>query len=407
MRAGAATRNLIFPRVFFPTEGFSQLIHELHARVLVLEGEIRCAVLTLEMTSLPPDEVEALNQILREETGAEQCFALAVHTFSAPHFMPDHVLKTEAERNKKLLLRQTVYTAVREAAHEAAAQLCEVSMQIGASACPVNTARDVETPEGWWIASNGPGPVDHTMTAVKLMDQTEKHVAVLVHYPIQSSVLDGSQLRAGGKAVSGDLAGVMSEQLEEELQCPVFFLIGAAGDQAPREKAVGFTMGEDGTLTATDMHDDAIPLCEAMAAEMADAARCALNAAGPVKSTMLSWRQSEVRLPGKKIERDLHKLHPTRIPPYEPDGENVQTVDLLQVGDLKLIGVKPELNCVTAQEICGGDPMVKVVTLWNGGAKYMADALSCERITYESQNSPFMPGAAEKLVEAVRKLLKA
>ena len=46
-----------------------------------------------------------------------------------------------------------------------------------------------------------------------------------------------------------------------------------------------------------------------------------------------------------------------------------------------------------------------VVTLFNGGAKYMADADSCDRITYESQNSPFMKGAAEKLVACARELL--
>lgn len=67
--------------------------------------------------------------------------------------------------------------------------------------------------------------------------------------------------------------------------------------------------------------------------------------------------------------------------------------------------MKPELNCVTAREIAGDDPMVRIVTLWNGGAKYLADRESCRRITYESQNSPFYPGAAEMLVEAARELL--
>ena len=68
--------------------------------------------------------------------------------------------------------------------------------------------------------------------------------------------------------------------------------------------------------------------------------------------------------------------------------------------------MKPELNCVTAQAICGGDPHVRVVTLWNGGAKYMADADSYDRITYESQNSPFGRGAAELLTQVARELLR-
>ena len=101
MNAGSAVRKLCFPDGFFPVEGFEVLLDDLHARVLVLEESIRCAVLVLEMTSLPPNEIETLNDILRRETGAEHCFSLVTHTFSAPHFLPDHILKTEEEKSKK------------------------------------------------------------------------------------------------------------------------------------------------------------------------------------------------------------------------------------------------------------------------------------------------------------------
>lgn len=405
MNAGSAVRKLSFPEDFLPAEGFTVSLDELHARVLVLDGEIRCAVLVLEMTSLPPDEIETLNRILKKETGAEHCFSLVTHTFSAPHFLPDHILKTEEERNKRGKLQSSVHQAVQEAAREAVRNLHPITMEVGTAPCAVNSARDVETPMGWWIANNGSGAVDHTLTAVRFADQAGHNTAVLVHYPIQSSVLDGSQRSAGGKAVSGDLAGVMASSLEKELNCPVLFLIGAAGDQAPRQKAVGFRLAPDGTMIPTDMRDEAIPVCRQLGEEMATAALEALKDAKPVDCTRLHWRQVSVTVPAKKIERDLHKLHPTRIPPYEPEGESVQTVELLQIGDLKLIGVKPELNCVTAKEISGSDPMVKVVTLWNGGAKYMADAASCDRITYEAQNSPFMKGAAELLAKRAGELL--
>lgn len=399
MNAGAAVRTLMFPDDFFPAEGFTRVIDSLHARVLVMDGGIRCAMLVLDMTSLPPNEVETLKTILKEETGAEQCFCLVTHTFSAPHFMPDHILKTEDERSKKAQLQNAVYSAVREAAAEAARSVHPVSASIGTAQCTVNSPRDVETPMGWWIASNGPGPVDHTLTAIRLGD-----AAVLVHYPIQSSVLDGSRMQGGGKAVSGDLAGRMASALEDKLGCPVLFLIGAAGDQAPRQKAVDIAVCEDGSMQQTDMQEEAIPVCAELAAEMTASALAVLNAAEPMPGEKLAWYQTAVTVPAKKMERDLHKLRPTRIPPYEPDGEAVQTVDILQIGELQLIGVKPELNCVTASQISSGDPMVKVVTLWNGGAKYMADAASCDRITYESQNSPFMKGAAERMVKAAKEL---
>ena len=406
MKAGAATRPLIFSRDFLPVEGFSIILDDLHARVLVLESGIRIAMLVLEMTSLPANEIEALNTILQTETGAGKCFSLVVHTFSAPHFMPDHMLKTEAERDKNELLKQTLYDAVKGAAKEAVQKLGAVSMSVGNAQCMVNTSRDVETPNGWWIANNGNGMVDHTMTAIRFTYENGRDAVILVHYPVQSSVLDGSKLREGGKVVSGDLAGQMAGILEHELDCPVMFLLGAAGDQAPRQKAVSFTVGENGELLPRDMQNDAIRICRDLAAEMADSAKEALHIGQPADCDTVRWRQTLVTVPAKKMEPDLHMLRPTRISHYEPDKDSIQTLDLLQIGDLKLIGVKPELNCVTAQQIGGDDAMVKVVTMWNGGAKYMADATSYDRITYEAQNSPFMKGAAELIMLAARDLLE-
>ena len=404
MRAGASTKTLCFPEGFFPTEGFSRQLDALCARVLVMEDGARYALLVLEMTSIPPEEIEALGAVLREATGAAHAFVLATHTFSAPHFMPDERLDA-AGLAKKRQLQALVAQAAREAAQEAMQRLCEVYPSVGAQECRVNSARDVQTPAGWWIGCCGDGPVDHAMTVIDLRRADSTHAAVLVHYPVQSSVLDGSQLREGGKAVSGDLAGAMAAELEAETGCPVLFLIGAAGDQAPRQKAVGFTCDAQGVMTPTDMQDDAVPLCRALAREMAQAARMALAHARPMRSSDIAFAKRTVTVPAKEIERDLHRLHPMRVPPYVPCGESEQSVTVLTLGDVRLVGVKPELCCVTAQQIGAGDPRVRVVTLWNGGAKYMADADSCDRITYESQNSPFMKGAAEKLVACAREML--
>ena len=404
MRAGASTKTLCFPEGFFPTEGFSRQLDALCARVLVMEDGARYALLVLEMTSIPPEEIEALGAVLREATGAAHAFVLATHTFSAPHFMPDERLDAVGLA-KKRQLQALVAQAAREAAQEAMQRLCEVYPSVGAQECRVNSARDVQTPAGWWIGCCGDGPVDHAMTVIDLRRADSTHAAVLVHYPVQSSVLDGSQLREGGKAVSGDLAGAMAAELEAETGCPVLFLIGAAGDQAPRQKAVGFTCDAQGVMTPTDMQDDAVPLCRALAREMAQAARMALAHARPMRSSDIAFAKRTVTVPAKEIERDLHRLHPTRVPPYVPCGESEQSVTVLTLGDVRLVGVKPELCCVTAQQIGAGDPLVRVVTLWNGGAKYMADADSCDRITYESQNSPFMKGAAEKLVACAREML--
>jgi len=404
MKAGGGVRLLAFPEDFFPTEGFGSVLDPLYARVLVLEKEKRFALCVLDMTSIPPNEIKAINTVLQETTDADQTWVLASHTFSAPHFLPDHMLKTAAEKEKKECLQQLVRKAVREAAADAAAHLQPVTVSFGKANCMVNTARDVETPDGWWMLNNGDGPVDHTMSVIRFDRQDGKPAAVMFHYAVQSSVLDGSVF-SNGKAVSGDLAGRLAAAMERDLGCPVLFLIGAAGDQAPREKAVGFVW-ERGEMVRTDLGEAILPSLDAMAGEMISAAMEACAAAKVMDADTLLTAEAMVILPAKQMERDLRKLRPTRIPPYVPDGKDTQPVTLLQIGDVRLIGVKPELNCITASEISGGDPTIRVVTLWNGGAKYMADEASCERITYESQNSPFMPGAAEKLVRTAKDMLK-
>ena len=404
MRGGAAKRKIIFPEGFLPTEGFARQIDELHARALVLEKESRLALLAVELTSLPPDEIEALKAAVCAESGAERAFICVTHTFSAPHFMPDHQMD-EAGRAKKAQLREAVQNAAREAARVAAQGMKEARLTFGEAQCEVNTARDVETPMGWWIDKNGSGAVDHRLTTLGFTDEAGARIATLLHDPIQSSVLDGSQLREGGKAVSGDLAGWLAAEVEERTNAPALFLIGAAGDQAPREKAVGFVV-ENGELRRTDRQDEAIEVGRGLAKEMAQAALEAIESEQPIKADTLAITETEVVVPAKKMERDLHKLHPTRIAPYEADGESIQPVSLLTIGETQWIGVRPELNCMTAQAITAGYPQARVVTLFDGGAKYMADAASYDRITYEAMNSPFGRGAAERLTEAARALLE-
>lgn len=403
MRVGAATYPMILPADFLPTEGFTKQIDELHVRVLVMEKESRLALMAVELTSLPPEEIEALKAIVCKASGAEKAFICVTHTFSAPHFMPDHQLD-DAGKGKKAELRKAVQLAAQQAARDAAQAMKQARLTFGEAACTVNTPRDVETSMGWWIDHNGKGPVDHRMTTLGFTDEENVRIATLVHYPIQSSVLDGSQLREGGKAVSGDLAGWMASEVEKQTNAPALFLIGAAGDQAPREKAVGFVV-EGRELQRTDRQDEAIEAGHLLAQEMVRAAFRAIAGERQIRADTLTFTETKVVVPAKKMERDLHKLHPTRIAPYEADGESTQPVSLLTIGETRWIGVRPELNCVTAQTITADDPLSRVITLFDGGAKYMADAASYDRITYEAMNSPFGKGAAERLAAVAKVLL--
>lgn len=406
MKVGVGKYALAFPKSFFPTEGFVRQIDQLHVRVMLLEAEIRVAILSVEMTSLPQEEVKALQETLKAVFGEAECFVCVTHTFSAPHLLPDFMLIDETMRQKKAAFQHLLRNAVSEAAQEAFHHLAEARFALGTAECMVNTPRDIETQNGWWIDACGVGLVDHRLTALCVTDVHDRVYALLLHYPVQSSVLEGSQLRDGGKAVSCDLAGELCRGIEARYPGAVaLYLVGAAGDQAPEDKALRCVADASGRMSITDKQDDAIALLHMLGERMTNAAFAAAQSARFMCTDTLSVSRAQVVLPCKEMERNLHKLCPTRIVPYQPSGNTTQTIEMLTIGDLRLICVKPELCCVTSLSIGVDNPNVRIASMVNGSAKYMADQASYDRITYEAMNSPFGKGAAERLSEAIKCML--
>lgn len=112
-------------------------------------------------------------------------------------------------------------------------------MGIGDGYSLINCNRDVQLEDGWWVGTGGPGLCDHKVSVVRINKEDGKPMAAVFHYGLQSSVLDGSALSAGGKAVSPDVAGIACDYVEKNTGDDGFvalYLIGAAGDQAPVEK---------------------------------------------------------------------------------------------------------------------------------------------------------------------------
>lgn len=134
MKVGMAKRAIAFPKGFFPTEGFSTQVDELHTRALLLEDGRRYMLISVEMTSLPPEEIAELSDAARRASGADECFVCVTHTFSAPHLLPDHLLVDAAARRNQETLKRLLRTAVTEAAGGAAAGLTEARLFLGGCA---------------------------------------------------------------------------------------------------------------------------------------------------------------------------------------------------------------------------------------------------------------------------------
>ena len=99
---------------------------------------------------------------------------------------------------------------------------------------------------------------------------------------------------------------------------------------------------------------------------------------------------------------------PTKEHDYQEKGTERVDVMVLTIGDVALVGLKPELNAVTEAQLQAASPYnhTLVISMVNGGQKYMPDMGSYENITWEAQSAPLMPGAAEAWVEEAASILK-
>ena len=404
MLVGSGRCELIFPEDFFPAEGFTAQAHPLYVRALMIGATRPFVLVSIEMTSLPDGEAERLRLIAATSAGTkpEQVWVTVTHTFSAPHILPDDALWDEAARQRNCRLRTLLADAVHTATLHArnSARDVDITLREGQSAVPAS--RDIELPDGWWVGCGGDGPANRKLTLLQF--GAEPPVALLIHMNVQPSVLDGTGA-ADGKCVSGDIAGILCSYFERRFPGAVcLFMVGAAGDQAPIQRAKGLAKNVDGAWADVDLHEAGVPLAERLGVALIEEAR-ALMMSGPGEAIAGETRLSHgsVKVPAKKMNRNLRELNPTRSCEWEPDGEVEQADSLLRLGSLAIAGVRPELTIETDAAIKEGSPFphTLVATLVNGSAKYMAARSVYDRCMYEAINSPFMPGAAETLAEAI------
>lgn len=407
MRVGSGKCELIFPEGFFPTEDFTVQAHPLFVRAVVLGAAKPVVLVSIEMTSLPDDEAQRLRETAAASaaTRPENVWVTVTHTFSAPHLMPDALLD-EAGLARKKQLRALLDDAVHAAVLQAKRATDDVEALFSQRESSLPASRDIELQDGWWVGCNGDGPANRTLTVLQF-GRTHPR-AILIHLNMQPSVLDGVGAK-DGRCVSGDVAGLVSAYFERRYPDAVcLFMIGAAGDQAPVQKAKGLYKHDDGSIEDVDLGEGGVALAERLSVRLMSEARDMLLEPGEALGDEIGLVHGSVTVSRKKMNRDLHSLRPTRQCQWEPDGEGEQAFSLLRLGDLVLCGVKPELTYETDAAIKAASPFphTLVATLVNGSAKYMAARGVYDRCMYEAINSPFAPGAAEALAEAIIGTLK-
>jgi neutral ceramidase len=383
--------------VAYPVEGFVGEHDRLYARVIVLvAGPARVAIAVIDLTSVPVALASEFQQTVGRAAGVDPgcVFVCASHTFSAPHPLGDDV------GEDMMKLRHSVTDALARAASLAGNALRAARLGFGRGASRVNVNRDVPTAQGWWLGANEGGVTDQSVAVIRVDDLAGHPIAVLVNYAVQSSIMNESQLAGGGKLVTADLAGAAVRRVEEEYGggTVAMFLIGAAGDQAPYLTANRHTLDKDKNWSRADVHEAGHVLVDLLGERLgSEVVRVSEQAVCDAMAGPLRVVNASVEVQAQTAPPSLRDLRPALSYNFEPAGTESVPISVMQIGSIALVGLQAELSSRTGLDIKERSPFDRtvVMTMVNGGAKYMAEAESYDKITYAAMNSRYAKGTAE------------
>ena len=424
LRAGAGTVEIEIGEDILPIEGFTFVRNPLHARVLILDSNIRTVIASVEVTSLFEFIQEAMTQTLCDMTGAERenIWLTTTHSFGGPHLWPAPAPGQKEQKGRKFFSEQEVlhcgrlvdayHNALKKAVSIALGNMRDAEVGAGTGVCTVAASRNMECREGWWLGTDAEEPCNQTVTVLRVDDTAGDPIAMLFHYGVRSCTMQHSAADDGGKIITSDLCGVTSMALEEAIgkDFSAIFLCGAAADQEPQFKSHQTEMDKNGDPQVIDFASIGGALLDAQAARLtAEVLKVWRRTASMQDVENIRSGSRQYVCPTKKMAQTASHVKPTREAAFEPSGEKVLTVYALRLGVMNLIGVQPEIDSVTSLELAQTVPgeITAAAICVNGGEKCMPERTAYEQVKYQSLNSPFQAGCAERMRDTAIELLNA
>ena len=423
LRAGAG-RAVIDIASILPVEGFTSIVSDMHVRVLLLESNIRAAIVSVEITQMPDEiRLQMLAKVC-EICGVEPEYVwiTTTHSFAGPHLFPPPKpgeaprpgpggrVRTpeDLERGAKLLDRY--YAALEDACRQAVASLQSAVVGCSTGVSATTVSRNIETREGWWLGTGSDQPCDKTISLLRIDAVDGKPLAALFVFGIRSGVMFKVRDQDSGAVVSSDLCGGACTYLEEEFgeNFTAMFLCGAACDQEPLLKGVCNELDKDGNLVEKKLSARA-----ASAALELQSIRLGCDVLNVWRSVQQLHDVPQISMGSAscvcatKVCGETSKLKPARGLTFEAAGEMEQTVSGMAIGDFILAGFQPEMGGVISAQIRQAfpDATAAMAIMINGSGKCLPDQSAYAACMYQSQNTPFMPGSAEKLRDTAVALL--
>lgn len=415
LKAGAGKAAIELPKELFPfkAEQFTTEHDKLQTKVVLLDnGANRIALVVIDATSLSTDVIDLSRQIINKTAGVlpNNTLVSASHTFSSPHVPPAQQTERAHERE---LMSAAVRNAVQKATNDAVRNLQPARIGFGVGTSYVNISRDLESKDGWWLGANEHGASDKSVGIIRIDNPNGEPMAVLMNYAVQSSTMNESIGPDGGKVITADLAGAATRYVEQQYGKDVvsLFLVGAAGDQSPVYVANRYTLDKNRNAGRTDIGNAGLLLVDLMGERLGSESVRVSEAIHTVPmSTPLRIVEGSVMLPELESSPNPAARHATHQYNYVEKGKSAMPYWILQIGDIVCVGVQVELSAATGMAIKAKSPFKNtiVMNMVNGAAKYLPDAESFDKITYEAEGARYAKGSAEvfttRVVEDLKRL---
>ncbi len=407
LRVGAGRAAIAIPASLLPLDNFTSVHDDLYVRVLLLQnGVTKVALVILDLTSISGEAIADMRQVITQVAGIPtgNIMVTVTHTFSAPHVMDS------SQSTQEATWVQNIVAACRAAVTAAAAAVTAAKVGFGYGTCDVNVNRNVETADGWWLGTGESLPSDKTVAVARFDDATGKPIAVLANYNVQSCVMMESVMANGDLPISADLAGAAVAHVEAQYGGDTvgFFLVGACGDQFPAFRAKRYVIDKDKNWAEVDAHDPGWLLLtvqgERLGTEIVRVAQTIRATEGA--GTALTYVQSGATVQTIAMVRTEG---PVTSFDFTPTGTATAPLWIFRLGRAVFVGASPELSTDTAMDIRenSGFKYAFVASMFEGGAKNMADRWNYAHITYEAVDSSYAPGSAEKLAKQAERVTRS
>lgn len=369
-------------------------VHDrIYHRILLLDdGKTQFCLVSSDICLVSPSHYDQLAAKLKSRYGIDplNMWWAATHTHAAPEVGPAGLpavflgerYKHEFDRQYAALVDQKLLDGIAQARQK----LAPARLGIGWGHANANINRRARELDGKTsLGLNPDGPVDRKIGLLRLEQADGSLLALVANYAIHGTVLNGQNL-----LISGDAPGVVAAYVEEKTGAPLLFINGAAGNIAPIYS--GYPTPQAGHLNQFRilLGDRILEAGKRITAtsDQVSLQTGALVVETPRKSN-LDWPQ------------ELERYSRTT-----PAGEKLirLPVRFLKINEQTVIWSAPlELFCEVSNEVRDRSPFANTFYFGytNGWLGYLLAEEEIKYGGYETSVSPYAPGAARTLTEAV------